>query len=193
MTIGSAFRFNGTIGTIVSGTCSEKGGERMTISIIRVTPEKSREVAVLAQQLLEEIMDTIQDRVFDFDLDDAATRLQEFIASDKYHAFAAVDTRHPAQLIGFVSLYESLSIYAGGAFGTIPELYVCPAYRKQQIGRALLDAAKAFAAQRGWKRLEVTTPPIPQFQKTLAFYEREGFSTSGGRKLQFGVRRPSDA
>jgi len=36
----------------------------------------------------------------------------------------------------------------------------------------------------GWTRLEVTTPPLPQFDKTLAFYTREGFSITGGRKLK---------
>jgi hypothetical protein len=41
-----------------------------------------------------------------------------------------------------------------------------------------------FGKARGWKRLEVTTPPLPQFEKTLAFYEREGFAITGGRKLK---------
>ena len=34
------------------------------------------------------------------------------------------------------------------------------------------------------KGLEVTTPPLPQFDKTLAFYEREAFAITGGRKLK---------
>lgn len=28
------------------------------------------------------------------------------------------------------------------------------------------------------------TPPLPHFDKTLAFYEREGFAVTGGRKLK---------
>lgn len=39
--------------------------------------------------------------------------------------------------------------------------------------------AKAFAKARGWRSLEVTTPPLPQFDKSLAFYERERFYISG--------------
>lgn len=46
------------------------------------------------------------------------------------------------------------------------------------------EQAKYFGISRGWTRLEVTTPPLPQFDKTLAFYERQGFAISGGRKLK---------
>jgi hypothetical protein len=33
----------------------------------------------------------------------------------------------------------------------------------------------------------VTTPPLPPFEKTLAFYEREGFAIAGGRKLKVAL------
>lgn len=146
-------------------------------------PDRSPEIAVMVGELLEEIMDTCNLRAFNFVLSEANARLTEFISREKYFAFSATDEERASE-VGFVTMYESYSIYAEGAFGTIPELYVRPAYRQQQVGKALLDAAKLFGAQRGWKRLEVTTPPIPQFQRTLAFYEREGFAVSGGRKLQ---------
>ena len=86
--------------------------------------------------------------------------------------------------IGFVALIESQALYAEGVFGTIPEFYVRPEYRSINVGRQLMSQAKSFAESRGWKRLEVTTPPLPQFDKTLAFYQREGFTISGGRKLK---------
>lgn len=44
--------------------------------------------------------------------------------------------------------------------------------------------ARALATTRDWRRLEVTTPPLPEFDRTLAFYEREGFSITGARKLK---------
>jgi hypothetical protein len=52
------------------------------------------------------------------------------------------------------------------------------------VGLRLVSEAKAFGSSRGWSSLEVTTPPLPQFDRTLAFYEREGFSIAGGRKLK---------
>ncbi len=45
-------------------------------------------------------------------------------------------------------------------------------------------AGQESTTHRGWKRLEVTTPPLPQFDNTLAFYRREGFAITGGRKLK---------
>ena len=48
----------------------------------------------------------------------------------------------------------------------------------------LLDAVRAHGREAGWSRLEVTTPPLPAFERTLAFYEREGFAVAGGRKLR---------
>lgn len=69
------------------------------------------------------------------------------------------------------------------------ELYVCPSYRSQGIGKMLMQSVKDFADERGWKRLEVTTPPLPQFDATLSFYEREGFEISGGRKLKVVVNK----
>ena len=80
--------------------------------------------------------------------------------------------------------YESYALYAEGAFGTIPELYVRPEYRGNALGLRLVSEVKSFGSSRGWTRLEVTTPPLPQFERTLAFYEREGFAIAGGRKLK---------
>jgi GNAT superfamily N-acetyltransferase len=158
----------------------------MSIPVTRVTPEGSLEIAVMVGELFDEIMNTINVRAFNFVLSEADARLKEFISENKNYVFAAIDEGSKSE-VGFVTMYESYSIYAEGAFGTIPELYVRPAYRQKNVGKALLDGAKEFGAQRGWTRLEVTTPPIPQFQRTLAFYEREGFAISGGRKLQIGL------
>lgn len=87
----------------------------------------------------------------------------------------------------FIALYESYALYAEGAFGTIPELYVRPEYRTNELGLRLVSQAKAFGTSRGWTRLEVTTPPLPKFDRTLAFYEREGFAITGGRKLKISL------
>ncbi len=38
----------------------------------------------------------------------------------------------------------------------------------------------------------MTTPPLPPFEKTLAFYEREGFAIAGGRKLKMDMQDPGD-
>lgn len=138
-------------------------------------------VAEMVGELLAEIMAAIGEQAFNFDLAATVERLEAFISQEKYFVFVAWDGDAPA---GLVALYESYALYAEGAFGTIPEFYVRPAYRSKELGLQLLSAAKAFGRSRGWKRLEVTTPPLPQFDRTLAFYQREGFAISGGRKLK---------
>lgn len=142
------------------------------------------EVAAMVGELLAEIMAAIGEQAFNFDLAATVDRLGTFINQQKYFAFVAWDGEMPA---GFVALYESYALYAEGAFGTIPEFYVRPAYRSKEIGLQLLSTAKAFGRERGWRRLEVTTPPLPQFDRTLAFYQREGFAISGGRKLKLAL------
>jgi GNAT superfamily N-acetyltransferase len=155
------------------------------ITIHRATADDAREIAVLAGDLLAEIMNAIGVHAFNFDKDETTARLEDFLDREKYFVFVARNLN--GDLVGFIDLYESYALYAEGAFGTIPELYVRPEYRSNNVGQRLLAQAKAFGESRGWKRLEVTTPPLPQFGKTLSFYEREGFAITGGRKLKLAL------
>lgn len=136
-------------------------------------------------ELLAEIMNLIGVQAFNFDLVQTSGRLEDFLKQGKYIVFIAREANNsPA---GFIALYESHALYAEGAFGTIPELYVRPEYRSLELGRRLLSRARSFGVSRGWRRLEVTTPPLPQFDSTLAFYERQGFAITGGRKLKVSL------
>lgn len=155
------------------------------ITIQRAIASDAQEVAEMVGELLDEIMTAIGVQVFNFNLVETTSRLQDFLNSEKYFVFVARDSsKHTA---GFIALYESYALYAEGAFGTIPELYVRPMYRTAGLGHHLVSQAKSFGASRGWTRLEVTTPPLPQFDRTLSFYEREGFVISGGRKLKVSL------
>ena len=137
---------------------------------------------MMVGELQTEIMDAIGDQALNFDLSETTETLKAFIDNENYFVFIAWGDDD--QALGFVTLCESYTLYAEGAFGTIPELYVRPVFRSGGIGLALLSQVRTFRVSRGWKRLEVTTPPLPQFDKTLAFYEREGLSVTGGRKLK---------
>ena len=157
----------------------------MNTAIQRATTNHANEVAIMVGELLHEIMNAIGIQAFHFDLDETTVRLTDFIEHEKYFVFIAKDME--ADPVGFITLYESYALYAEGAFGTIPELYVRPKFRSQDIGHHLVEQAKAFGDSRGWKRLEVTTPPLPQFDRTLSFYERDGFAITGGRKLKIAL------
>ena len=152
------------------------------IKIEIATVDDSPPVAVMVGELLGEIMDATGSHAFNFDLDATTARLKGFIEQGRYHVLLARDAG--GSETGFVAMYACQALYAEGCFGTMPELYVRPAYRSQGVGRLLLAGAKAHGVEQGWTRIEVTTPPLPQFERTLAFYEREGFAVSGGRKLR---------
>lgn len=132
-------------------------------------------------ELLDEIIRVIESPAFEFEHDATARRLSEFIADEIYDGFVAFDGE---RAVGFVTVYQSHSLYGNGAYGTIPELYVRPTHRSCGIGNQLLAALVDIARDRQWTMLEVTTPPLPGFERTLAFYERSGFAITGGRKLK---------
>lgn len=152
--------------------------------IEKATPSDAPGIAAMVGALLNEIMDAIGQQAFHFDLAETEQRLARFLREGKYFVFLA---KAPSGDAGFIALAESHALYAEGAFGIIPELYVRPAYRSLGTGEALVNAARQFAVEKGWTRLEVTTPPLPQFDRTLRFYEKQGFSIAGGRKLKLGL------
>ena len=93
-------------------------------TIQRAIPNDSYEVAVMVGELLAEIMEAIGERAFNFDLGETTSRLEDFLNSEKYFVFVVRSgSGDPA---GIIALYESYALYAEGAFGTIPELYVRP-------------------------------------------------------------------
>jgi GNAT superfamily N-acetyltransferase len=152
------------------------------VSIQRATVNDAEKIAVMVGELLNEIMNTIGISFFNFSLEETKNRLINFIGREKYFVFVALN--ECLEPVGFIALFEGHALYAEGAFGIIPELFVRPEFRSHQVGLSLMSQAKAFGSSRGWKRLEVTTPPLPQFDKTLSFYERVGFEITGGRKLK---------
>lgn len=153
----------------------------MTVHIVRAEIHDADTLATLVGELLHDIMAAVNDKVFGFDHDDTVDRARAWMKEGLYTVVLAKLDSKP---VGFLSLYEGYALYTEGAYGTIPEFYVRSPYRSQGVGSALLTEAKQIGQTRGWKRLEVTTPPLPQFDRTLSFYQRNGFTISGGRKLK---------
>ena len=99
-------------------------------------------------------------------------------ADDRHSTLIALDDDR--DVVGVLTLVETISLYAGGYIGVLNELYVVPAYRSEGVGKMLLDEAKTLGESRGWQRMEVTTPG-DEYERTLRFYEREGFISIGPR------------
>ncbi|WP_426454985.1 N-acetyltransferase family protein [Paenibacillus sp. S-38] len=153
--------------------------------------EDARAVAALFEELIGEIIERSGGTTAAaFEVGESVQLSASLLASGAYRVWLAVsdESGEPA---GFISVHESASLYAGGAFGIIQELYVRAAYRSHGLGRQLTDVAAAYAAAVGWKRLEVCTPPLPAFDRSLEFYKREGFEVTGGRKMKRMIR-PQD-
>lgn len=152
------------------------------IQIQKATADDAEDIARLIGALLGEIMEAIGAKVFDFDAAASTQLLRGLLDGGRYAAFVARDADGKA--VGTITLSESCALHAGGLFGTIPEFYVDPGWRSRGVGAALAGAARTHARSLGWRRLEVTTPPLPPFDRTLAFYESGGFAVTGGRKLK---------
>jgi GNAT superfamily N-acetyltransferase len=87
---------------------------------------------------------------------------------------------------GVLTLNECAAIYAGGVFGEISEIYVCPEHRSSGLGAGLVDAAVGFGRNREWTRLEVGAPDLPRWRRTVDFYLDYEFKEIGPR-LCYGL------
>ncbi len=157
------------------------------IEIKPLSQNHCHQLSVMVGELLNEVMDAIHERTFNYNENETERRAKSLIEQEKYWVFIATEKESDA-VVGFMSLYESYALYSEGAYGTIPELYVRPDWRSKNIGKSLLKKALDFGREKRWRRLEVTTPPLPQFDRTLQFYQANGFEVSGGKKLKITIR-----
>jgi GNAT superfamily N-acetyltransferase len=77
--------------------------------------------------------------------------------------------------VGFVTLLETSSA------AEVEDLFVDPDFMRQGIGRALVDAIAAVAAEGGWRQIEVDANPHAQ-----EFYAKAGFVPAGPAALEHG-------
>lgn len=120
-------------------------------------------------------------RHFDIDPEATAATCRRLMDAGAYSVLLAEDH---GQAVGYAGMSASHALYAGGTFGTVQEFYVVPEARCTGTGARLLEAVHAYGRRQGWTRLELCTPPLPEFDRTVAFYERNGFEVTGGRKMK---------
>lgn len=136
--------------------------------------------AVARLALAQEIATRTGARSFDMDERDGILRCEDSIRSGRYLVTLAVRF---GQHIGFASLSESLAVCGCGC-GIIQEFFVLPGHRSRGVGRRILQNVKRQAALRGMTDLELCAPPLPEFQRTVDFYLREGFGPSSGGRMR---------
>lgn len=140
-------------------------------------------IAELYIELMQEIIRSTGGDTSVIDAKGAPELCRSLHASGALRVLKAVH-KETSEIIGFLSMGMSSSLYAGGHFGIIQELYIRKEYRSHGAGKRLIAAAVEYAKNQGWQRLEVSTPPLPEFARSLAFYQREGFVITGGEKLK---------
>ncbi|MCF6435165.1 GNAT family N-acetyltransferase [Pseudoalteromonas sp. MMG022] len=146
-----------------------------------IDSSKSEQIAMLAVCLTKEITERTGTTHFNVDGPLAIDLCKNYVSKGIYEVMAAFDGE---QIVGFASICQSYSLYAEGQFGIIQEFYVLPEYRSKHVGQELLQAVVKLAKQQGWKRLELCTPPLPQFKGTVEFYKSNGFEITGGYKMK---------
>ena len=155
----------------------------MAVTIRQATPADAPEVARMVKALTDEIIEMIGHEHFDVDVQMSAVLGRDWIADGKYVAYIALDDTS-GQTIGVATLCESRSLYAQGVFGIIQEFYVAKQWRSREVGARLVEACVAHGRAAGWRRLELATPPLPEFARTVSFYKDNGFEPTGGRKMK---------
>jgi GNAT superfamily N-acetyltransferase len=145
------------------------------ISVIEASKSDFLEVSELVEALLIELEPSAAEEIEAMRLDLVTKKLFD---DSKIWCFIA---KSGSASVGVITLHECASIYAGGLFGEISELYVKPDFRSSDIGNLLLRCATEKAKELGWKRLEVGSPPVNEAPRTMKFYQKAGFECTGSR------------
>ncbi len=103
------------------------------------------------------------------DLTSSKQFLQERFQNNDNIVFIAYHEEEP---IGFTQLYKTFSSVSLRPFYILNDLYVNPEFRKKGVGEALLEHAKAFCKEQGFKGLALETAIDNPAQK---LYERLGW------------------
>jgi ribosomal protein S18 acetylase RimI-like enzyme len=90
------------------------------------------------------------------DLAAAERFLRDRFARGDSHLFVALSPRE-VKLAGFTQLYPSFSSVSMARIYVLNDLFVDPAARRGGVGRALLEAAHAFARSQGAVRVSLET------------------------------------
>jgi ribosomal protein S18 acetylase RimI-like enzyme len=100
----------------------------------------------------------------------ALSFIEARIKNNESVIFIAEDTtKNP---VGFTQLYPSFSSVGAAHIWILNDLFVLPEMRRQRIGHALLDAAKAHAIASGARRITLSTAHDNPAQK---LYESFGY------------------
>ena len=141
-------------------------------------------ISKLVMSLTEEICVRTNAKHFNIDFIGTLKRCDELLSKGLYGAIIGYKAGQPVAVSTFT---ESYALYAGGKVGIIPEFYVVPELRSSGVGEMLIESVRKYGRKNGWSCIELCTPPLPEFERTLAFYEKNGLIPVGGRKMRQNI------
>ncbi|OUR76806.1 GNAT family N-acetyltransferase [Colwellia psychrerythraea] len=153
----------------------------MEINFRVATVKDSEIIGSLVVELTTEICELTKAQHFDIDLNGTIQRCHELISDGHYSAIIGVYENNP---IAVVTMTETYALYAGGKIGVIQEFYVSPEFRASGVGSMLIQQVQDYGKKQNWSCIELCTPPLPEFERTLNFYQKNGLSPVGGRKMR---------
>ena len=145
------------------------------------TKDDADVIGALVMKLTEEISRITNSTLFGIDTSATVKTCAELIKNESYGAIICTDNQLPIAVATFT---ESYALYAGGKIGIIPEFYVIPEFRSYGVGEKLLSKVRELGREKGWSCIELCTPPLPDFERTLKFYQKAGMNPVGGRKMR---------
>lgn len=137
----------------------------MNVSVRRAAETDAEAIAALSTQL-----------GYPSEVSQAADRLHSLQEHRDIRAYVA---EQDGEVIGFVGVHAFPAFHRDGLHGYITALVVDEKRRGSGAGRALMQAAEAWFAERGVKRVNLTT--ALHREDAHAFYERLGYTFTGKR------------
>ncbi len=153
----------------------------MSINFREATINDSEIIGSLVVELTTEICELTDAQHFDIDLKGTIERCHDLIRDGHYSAIIGTSENIP---IAVVTMTETYALYAGGKIGVIQEFYVSPECRASGVGSMLIEQVQDYGMQQNWSCIELCTPPLPEFERTLNFYQKNGLVPVGGRKMR---------
>ena len=156
----------------------------MKLKFLYASPNDSKIIGSLVVQLTKEICERTDAQHFDINLDGTICRCKELLSSGHYSAILGFSDN---RAVAVATITETYALYAGGKIGVIQEFYVIPEYRSSGIGSKLIEEVRNHGLKSNWSCIELCTPPLPEFERALSFYQANGLTPVGGRKMRENI------
>lgn len=153
----------------------------MNIRFRQANVNDATTIATLVVELTKEICERAHAPLLTINLNETMERCEHLINEGHY---TAIIGEYDNQAIAVATITETYALYAGGTIGLIQEFYVSPEFRSSGVGSMLIEQVQQYGDVRKWACIELCTPPLPEFERTLQFYQNNGLTPVGGRKMR---------